>query len=96
MLFPEGTRTVGGKMGRGHAGVGFLARKSGVPVVPAFVRGTDIALSKTDKRLRRAPITVWFGEPMTLSAGSAESDEAFAGRVMERVSVLKAAADTGA
>lgn len=96
LLFPEGTRTVGGKMGRGHAGVGFLARKSGVPVVPAFVRGTDIALSKTDKRLRRAPITVWFGEPMTLSAGSGESDEAFAGRVMERVSALKAAADTGA
>jgi len=96
LLFPEGTRTVGGKMGRGHAGVGFLARKSGVPVVPAFVRGTDMALSKTDKRLRRAPITVWFGEPMTLSAGSGESDEAFAGRVMEQVSVLKAAADAGA
>jgi 1-acyl-sn-glycerol-3-phosphate acyltransferase len=96
LLFPEGTRTVGGKIGRGHAGVGFLARKSGVPVVPAFVRGTDIALSKTDKRLRRAPITVWFGEPLMLSAGSQESDEAFAGRVMERISALKAAADVSA
>jgi len=95
LLFPEGTRTVGGKLGRGQAGVGFLARKSGVPVVPAFVRGTDIALSKTDKKLRRASITVWFGEPLTISAASGESDEEFAGRVMGRVMGLKAAAEAG-
>jgi 1-acyl-sn-glycerol-3-phosphate acyltransferase len=96
LLFPEGTRTVGGKIGRGHAGVGFLARKSGVPVVPAFVRGTDIVLSKTDKQLRRAPITVWFAEPLMLSAGSGESDEDFAGRVMNRIAELKASAEAGA
>jgi 1-acyl-sn-glycerol-3-phosphate acyltransferase len=95
LLFPEGTRTVGGKLGRGQAGVGFLARKSGVPVVPAFVRGTDIALSKADKKLRRASITVWFGEPLAISAASGESDEEFAGRVMDRVMGLKAAAEAG-
>ena len=95
LLFPEGTRTVGGRLGRGLAGVGFLARKSGVPVIPAFVRGTDEVLPKGSKRLKSAPVTVWFGEPLVLSPGSGGSDEEFSGRVMDRIEALKAAAEAG-
>lgn len=38
-LFPEGTRTRDGCVGELRGGIGFLARKAGVPVVPVLIEG---------------------------------------------------------
>ncbi|MFA5038521.1 MAG: lysophospholipid acyltransferase family protein [Candidatus Omnitrophota bacterium] len=88
-LFPEGTRTVGGTLGQPRTGVGFLMRKSGVPVVPAYVEGTDRALPKTGKRFHSAHIKVTFGEPFFPFSGGL-SDEEVSRKVMDRISELKA------
>ena len=40
LVFPEGTRSIDGKFGKGKAGVSVLAFASGAPVVPAFIDGT--------------------------------------------------------
>ncbi len=39
VIFPEGHRSKGGKLGQGQPGVAFIARKSGSPVVPAAIIG---------------------------------------------------------
>lgn len=58
LVFPQGTR--GADFNQSRAGVGFLAKKAGVPVVAAKIRGTDKALPKGAKRFRRVKISVSF------------------------------------
>jgi 1-acyl-sn-glycerol-3-phosphate acyltransferase len=40
IIFPEGTRSADGKLGKAHAGVGLFACKSGVQVLPCRIFGT--------------------------------------------------------
>lgn len=61
-LFPEGTRSIDGSLKKAHAGVGFLAVKARVPVVPAYVKGSKDALPKNSRSLKRVPISVYFGK----------------------------------
>lgn len=69
LLFPEGTRVPAGESRDPEPGIGFLAAKLNVPVVPVFVSGTERALPKDAKMLRYAPVTAVFGEPFTLQKG---------------------------
>ncbi|MCX5796325.1 MAG: lysophospholipid acyltransferase family protein [Elusimicrobia bacterium] len=80
LVFPEGTRSKDGRPGRPRGGVGFLAGKSGAPVVPARVVNTDRLLS-----LR--PLEVRFGEPLRFSGDPADRGQcqAFAELVMGRI-----------
>ena len=41
LIFVEGTRRIGNEPSKAQAGVGFLAMKSGVPIVPVYVQGTN-------------------------------------------------------
>lgn len=66
ILFPEGTRSKDGSMGKPQPGVGFLAAKSDVPVIPAFVKGTEKAMPKGAKFLRLHNVTVYFGRPVEI------------------------------
>lgn len=63
-LFPEGTRSPTGKLQAAKGGIGFLLAKSGVPVVPLYVKGTYEAFPKGAKRLRPGKIEVTVGEPI--------------------------------
>ena len=83
LLFPEGTRQQDGKLGDPEAGVGFLAAKAGVPVIPAFVTGTQDALPRGSKLVRRAKITVSFGEQIRIERGTPY--DVIASRIMEGI-----------
>jgi 1-acyl-sn-glycerol-3-phosphate acyltransferase len=63
-VFPEGTRSPDGRLGPVEAGIGMLALKSGAPVVPVGIRGTDRLLPREGKSIRRAKIRVLFGPPL--------------------------------
>ena len=39
MIHPEGTRTYDGRLGQMKNGVAYLARKTGVPIVPTYIDG---------------------------------------------------------
>lgn len=58
-LFPEGTRSKDGKLGKGLAGAGFFALRSNALVVPCAVIGTYKPFNK---------VRVFFGEPINLDA----------------------------
>jgi 1-acyl-sn-glycerol-3-phosphate acyltransferase len=73
LMFPEGTRSVDGTLGKAHDGACFIARRANVPTIPVFHSGAEKMLPRGSKRLRRAKLTVTFGEPIDFS-GIVESD----------------------
>lgn len=67
VIAPEGTRSKTEALQEGKMGVAFLAAKSGYPVIPVAVTGTeDRLIVQNLKRLRRSRITATAGEPFTI------------------------------
>jgi 1-acyl-sn-glycerol-3-phosphate acyltransferase len=64
-IYPEGTRTRDGYMHRGHTGVARLAFRSGVPIIPVGMIGTD-EVQPVDSKMPKVgrTVTVRFGEPV--------------------------------
>jgi 1-acyl-sn-glycerol-3-phosphate acyltransferase len=65
VIAPEGTRSKTEALQEGKMGVAFLASKSGYPVLPVAVTGTeDRLIVENLKHLRRSKITVTAGDLM--------------------------------
>ncbi|MCY3741460.1 MAG: lysophospholipid acyltransferase family protein [Candidatus Poribacteria bacterium] len=64
LMFPEGTRSVDGTLGKAHDGACFIADRADVPTIPVFHRGAERILPRNSKRLRRSKLTVIFGQPL--------------------------------
>jgi 1-acyl-sn-glycerol-3-phosphate acyltransferase len=88
LLFPEGTRSRDGKLGKMHSGAAVLAQQHGVPIVPIYVEGTHEAMPpgrNWPRRIkgrvfsRRHKVEVHFGPPITPVEGEHRH------QVMERV-----------
>ena len=62
MIFPEGTRSKIRQLGKGHVGLGMIALRAGVPVVPVAVWGSE----NTFKKLRPR-VTISYGRPLLLT-----------------------------
>jgi len=77
-LYPEGTRSLDGRLYKGRTGVAFLALQTGAPVVPVGLIGTDSVMpvgAKFPSLTQR--VTVRFGQPLHLGHhGPAESGKA--------------------
>jgi 1-acyl-sn-glycerol-3-phosphate acyltransferase len=66
VLFPEGSRTENGELEKVQPGVGLIARKAGVPVVPCLIHGSFTSWPRQRKMFKPTPIHVHFGESMRL------------------------------
>lgn len=66
-IYPEGTRTRDGDLHRGHTGVARLALRSGAPIVPIGLVGTD-GVQATDQKVPRVfkRIAIRVGEPIVV------------------------------
>lgn len=67
LMFPEGTRSYDGNLGKASDGACFIAHKANVPTIPVFHNGAEKLLPRGSMRLRRAKLTVRFGEPIDFS-----------------------------
>ena len=67
ILFPEGTRSPNGQLQAAKPGVGLLACRTGVPVVPARVFGSFKAFGKDGTLRLGTPISVVYGKPLPAS-----------------------------
>lgn len=64
IIFPEGTRSTDGRLGRFKKGAFRLAHITGVEIVPVAVIGSGEVLPKDGWRVRPGTITVRIGEPI--------------------------------
>jgi 1-acyl-sn-glycerol-3-phosphate acyltransferase len=92
VMFPEGSRSSDHKIARPHAGVGFIARHSGVPVIPAAIWGTENVMPKDRLIPRHAMVHLTYGEPFHLpernTDGSRMSHQQSTDYMMSKVAEL--------
>jgi 1-acyl-sn-glycerol-3-phosphate acyltransferase len=83
LVFPEGERTLDGKLQPAQPGLGFVIAKTLAPVVPMRIFGSYQAWPRHGRKIRFHPITVVVGEAMRFT----ESDVAGGGKdVYQRLS----------
>ncbi|MEA2064139.1 MAG: lysophospholipid acyltransferase family protein [Gemmatimonadota bacterium] len=96
LMFPEGTRSRDGNLGKGKFGVGYLAQETGATIVPVYVCGTN---HLKDTMLRREALRVLYGQPIEPGeyAGfehSTRGQLAISALIMERIAGLQQAVDS--
>jgi 1-acyl-sn-glycerol-3-phosphate acyltransferase len=86
LVFPEGTRSRDGRVGRLRSGAAVLAAEHDLPIVPIYVSGTRAVMPPGYRWMRRRggrasrhPIGVRFGAPISQGPEEQRAD------VMERV-----------
>jgi long-chain acyl-CoA synthetase len=67
LIFPEGRRTDHGEISRFMPGIGMIASRLGVPVVPVRIVGVDKVLHPSWRMARPGRVRVIFGKPVHLS-----------------------------
>jgi 1-acyl-sn-glycerol-3-phosphate acyltransferase len=82
LIFPEGTRTRPGSLGRPKRGVGRLALESGAPVVPIAVIGTEDV--RKGWRIRPRKVRIRAGRPLRFPQVDHASPQ-LAGAVTDRI-----------
>ena len=87
MIYPEGTRSRTGIPGEFKPGIGLLAKKTGVPVVPVRVTGSNEILPPGSTVPRPETAHVAFGAPLKLEDG--EDTREFPRRLREAVLSLR-------
>ncbi len=68
LVFPEGERTLDGRLRPALPGLGFVIAKTLAPVVPMRIFGAREAWPRGSSRVRFRPITVVVGEPIYFTA----------------------------
>lgn len=84
-IAPEGTRSRTGGLGPGADGTAFLATRTGVPLVPAGIMGTEKILKHP-----RPQVVVRVGKPFRLPEGRAKGQElsAYTERIMCAIAAM--------
>ena len=88
-IFPEGTRSKTGKLGRAESGVSLIAAMTKVPIIPSAIVNTEKIFSR-EKFFPR--LAVVYGTPLkfTSSTRDREALDAFAQLIMNEIAKLKA------
>ncbi|MDI3279857.1 MAG: lysophospholipid acyltransferase family protein [Bacillota bacterium] len=90
-IFPEGTRSLDGQLQPPYAGVALLASRTGVPVIPAAILGTQNLLTKKGGFKVLTRLEVRLGPPLLPPPRGKRADrtlEEFSARVMEAIAHL--------
>jgi 1-acyl-sn-glycerol-3-phosphate acyltransferase len=72
VLYPEGHRSETGQLLRAEPGAGFLARASGVEVLPVGLVGTGECVPLGSSRPRRVPVEIRFGPRLRIPERTAD------------------------
>jgi 1-acyl-sn-glycerol-3-phosphate acyltransferase len=80
-LFPEGTRSRSGALGRAQGGAALLAIKSGAPIIPVAITGTPLIFIRRFPWVGFPRVTVAVGQPFRVGAAG---EGALAGGVVRR------------
>jgi 1-acyl-sn-glycerol-3-phosphate acyltransferase len=64
VIFPEGTRQSGPLVQPLFEGAAFVAARTGAPIVPVGIGGSELAMPKGSKMLRPVKVHIAVGEPL--------------------------------
>ena len=95
ILFPEGTRTTDGAMGRFKPGIGFLVAGTEIPVVPCYLDGGFRAWPKGKWLPRPRKLTLIIGPPVQFADRKPEKEDAVAIAERLREAVVTLAPGSG-
>ncbi|MDR3563910.1 MAG: lysophospholipid acyltransferase family protein [Negativicutes bacterium] len=70
-MFPEGTRSKTGRLGTAQPGLGMLAVKAGVPIIPVALTGSNQVFGKGQIFPQ---FTVRFGQPLYLASNKTDRE----------------------
>jgi 1-acyl-sn-glycerol-3-phosphate acyltransferase len=92
-IYPEGTRSLDGRLHRGHTGVASLALETGARVVPVALTGTERVQPVGARLPRLRRVTVRYGAPLDFSryaglSGSSAIRRAVTDEIMDAIAVL--------
>jgi long-chain acyl-CoA synthetase len=85
LIFPEGRRSETGDIDRFRPGIGMIASRLRVPVVPVRIKGLDRVLAPSWRMARPGRVRVVFGAPLLLTG---DNYEQLAGEVESAVRAL--------
>ena len=93
IISPEGTRSKTGGLLPGQPGTAYLAAKTGVPVLPVSIVGSEDSLVFANpKRFKRTPVKVNFGEPISFPpvsrVGREETLQGYTDEIMCQIAAL--------
>ena len=66
-IFPEGTRSKDGELGRGRSGAIVIAARARAPLLPVYIQGSFESLPIGAKKVKWHPIVIYTGEPFELT-----------------------------
>jgi 1-acyl-sn-glycerol-3-phosphate acyltransferase len=89
-LFPEGTRTLDGRIGVIKPGFGLISRRSNATIVPMVIDGIFEAWPKGQKFPKLGKVAVLYGQPFTPEYIASRSDEDFAAEITQTMRTLHA------
>jgi len=90
LVFPEGTRTRDGSIGRLHAGMIVIAQRAGVPILPMVIDGAFECWPRGRRLPVPHPIRVTYGELISPGEVRDSEPEELAGRLREEMIRLQA------
>ncbi|MBZ0255028.1 1-acyl-sn-glycerol-3-phosphate acyltransferase, partial [bacterium] len=64
IIFPEGTRSIDGSIHKFKPGLGYMAKKLDVPIVPVYIHGTYFCLPKGKNVPKAGRVEVSIGSPI--------------------------------
>ena len=87
-IFPEGTRSKTGKLGKAESGVSLIAAMTKAPIIPAAIVNTDKIFSAEVKFPRLAVV---YGTPIKFEGNAKDKEQLanFAQLIMSEISKLK-------
>jgi 1-acyl-sn-glycerol-3-phosphate acyltransferase len=87
LIFPQAM--ISGELGKASGAVGLLALRSGAPVIPVAITGTDV-VGTMWPGVKRVAISVRFGQPMTFTRTSRCTPHSLdvAADILQRVGTL--------
>ncbi len=92
VIFPEGTRTADGRLQPLKPGFAALARRAGVPLLPAAIVGAFECWPRNRSWPGRGQIRVFFGEPITVEEVAGYDDRQLLAEVARRIAQCDTAA----
>ena len=94
-MFPEGTRSKTGELGRGRSGAIVIAARTKAPLLPVYIEGSFESLPSGAKGVKFHPLVVYTGEPFELTPEQCDLTDrttmhATAEMVMGKIAAAKA------